>query len=70
MSLAAVLLQQLNVLSHVELRGGYLWIRTLDLGDFPEPEACTFFQGLRSNATDVSDKAWASIFEVRVVHLA
>ena len=70
LSLAAVLLQQLNALSHVELRGGDQWICTEDLGDFPEPEARTFFQGLMSNTRQISDKEWSSIFEVRVVHLA
>ena len=68
-SFAAVLLQQLNLLSHVELRGGYGWIHTQDLGDFPEPEARAFFQGLLSNRREPRDTEWASIFEVRVLHL-
>ncbi len=69
LSSIAMLLHQLNLLSHVELRGGYLWTFSEDLGDFPEPEARTFFQGLMSNRRQLSDKEWASIFEVRVVHL-
>ena len=35
------------------------------IGDFPEPEARRFFQGLIRNNRRVEDKEWACIFEVR-----
>eukprot|EP00891_Asterochloris_glomerata_P006778 jgi/Astpho2/6778/Aster-07223 len=33
------------------------------IGDFPEPEAREFFQGLLSNNRDITDTQWTSVFE-------
>ena len=63
LSLAAMVLQQLTLLSHVGLREGCCTMEVI--GDFPEPEARTVFQGLMSNRRETSDAEWASIFEVR-----
>ena len=57
-------LQQLTFLSHVELQEGFF--TTEVIGDFPEPEARAYFQGLMmANNIEVKDKEWASVFEVR-----
>ena len=57
-------LQQLTFLSHVELQEGFF--TTEVIGDFPEPEARTYFQRLMmSKSREVTDKEWASVFEVR-----
>ena len=60
----AMRLQQLTFLSHVELQEGFC--TTEVIGDFPEPEARIYFQRLMmSKSREVTDKEWASVFEVR-----
>ena len=54
---------QLTLLSHAEVKVGFFVTEVI--GDFPEPEARKFFQGLMSNNRELTDKEWASIFEVR-----
>ena len=61
-SLAAMSLQQLTLLSCIGLQEGLF--TTEVIGDFPEPEARTYFQGLMSSKGKVSEKVWASVFKV------
>ena len=63
LSSAAMFLQQLTFLSHVELHEGCFIVEVI--GDIPEPEAHTFFHGYMRNKRETSDVEWASIFEVR-----
>ncbi len=53
---------QLTLLSHAEVKVGFFITEVI--GDFPEPEARKFFQELMSNNREVTDKEWATIFEV------
>ena len=53
---------QLTLLSHAEVKVGFFITEVI--GDFPEPEARKFFQELMSNNREVTDKKWATIFEV------
>ena len=59
----AMFMQQLTLLSLAEVKAGFFITEVI--GDFPEPQACKYFQGLMSNKREVTDKEWTSVFEVR-----